>query len=177
MRWQSALTVVLCAAALATWWRPTPVVGACEGTLVCGRPLDVNRASVEELQMLSGLGPSLSARVVDGRPFQSVDELRRVRGIGPSTLERLRPWLASPAPPPPRPIPRIDPNTASLETLESLPRVGPVLAARIAAGRPYARLEDLDRVKGIGPATLAVLGPRLALGPPAPPTARRRETP
>lgn len=169
--------MVLCVAALATWWRPSPSVDPCEGTLVCGKPLDVNRATAEELQLLSGLGPSLSGRVVDGRPYQTVSELERVRGIGTATLDRLRPWLHAPNPPPPAPVALIDPNTASLESLESLPRVGPVMAARIAAGRPYARLEDLDRVKGIGPATLAALGPRLALGPRAPPTPERREAP
>ncbi len=53
-------------------------------------------------------------------------------------------------------------NAASLAQLEALPRVGPVLAARIVAGRPYRSLADLDRVKGIGPATLALLRPLVA---------------
>lgn len=55
--------------------------------------------------------------------------------------------------------PRVDLNHASLAELEALPRVGPVLAARIVEGRPYRRLADLDRVKGVGPATLTQLGP------------------
>ena len=50
-------------------------------------------------------------------------------------------------------------NVATQAQLEELPRVGPVLAARIVAGRPYRSLADLDRVKGIGPATLALLRP------------------
>ncbi|WP_034384962.1 ComEA family DNA-binding protein [Deinococcus sp. YIM 77859] len=54
---------------------------------------------------------------------------------------------------------RLNLNTASLEQLEALPRVGPALAARIVQGRPYRSLADLDRVKGIGPATLQVLRP------------------
>lgn len=57
-------------------------------------PIDINRASTEELQKLSGIGPKLSQRIVDERakrPFKSVDDLRRVSGIGPKTLERLRP--------------------------------------------------------------------------------------
>ncbi|WP_240730832.1 ComEA family DNA-binding protein [Deinococcus sp. S9] len=54
---------------------------------------------------------------------------------------------------------RVNLNSASLEELEALPKVGPTLAARIVAGRPYRSLADLDRVKGIGPSTLQVLAP------------------
>lgn len=50
-------------------------------------------------------------------------------------------------------------NTATQEQLEALPRVGPALAQRIIAGRPYRSLADLDRVKGMGEATLKTLAP------------------
>jgi competence protein ComEA len=61
-----------------------------------GLRVDINRASLEELQRLPGIGPKLSQRIDEARkkaPFQSVDELRRVSGIGPKTLERLRPFV------------------------------------------------------------------------------------
>lgn len=48
-------------------------------------------------------------------------------------------------------------NRATAAQLERLPGVGPVLAQRIVDGRPYRRLEDLDRVKGIGPKSLQKL--------------------
>lgn len=54
----------------------------------------------------------------------------------------------------------VDVNEASLAELESLPRVGPKLAQRIAEGRPYADVDALDRVRGIGPATLRLLRDR-----------------
>lgn len=57
---------------------------------------------------------------------------------------------------------RVRLNRASLAELEALPRVGPVLAARIVEGRPYRSVDDLDRVKGIGPATLRRLRPLVA---------------
>lgn len=63
----------------------------------------------------------------------------------------------------------VDLNTASSEVLESLPGVGPDLAERIIAGRPYEKLEDIMKVKGIGEATFQKMRPRLALdaSPPA----------
>jgi DNA uptake protein ComE-like DNA-binding protein len=58
-------------------------------------PIDVNRASAAELMQLPGVGPTLSARIVAGRPFASVDDLRRVKGIGAKTLEGLRPHVVA----------------------------------------------------------------------------------
>ena len=49
----------------------------------------------------------------------------------------------------------IDVNSASATRLELVPGIGPALAARIIAGRPYDAVADLDHVKGIGPKTLA----------------------
>ena len=54
---------------------------------------------------------------------------------------------------------KISLNHASVATLEGLPGVGPALAARIVAGRPYATIDDLERVKGFGAKTLAKLTP------------------
>ncbi|WP_380062029.1 ComEA family DNA-binding protein [Deinococcus hohokamensis] len=54
---------------------------------------------------------------------------------------------------------RLNLNTATAEQLEALPKVGPALAQRLMAARPYRALADLDRVKGVGPATLKVLAP------------------
>jgi competence ComEA-like helix-hairpin-helix protein len=57
-------------------------------------PLDVNRASAEDLGQLPGVGPALADRIVASRdlggPFASVDDLRRVRGLAASTIDRFR---------------------------------------------------------------------------------------
>jgi len=45
---------------------------------------------------------------------------------------------------------KVDINLASLEQLESLPGVGPVLAARIQNRRPFYEITELKQVKGIG---------------------------
>jgi competence protein ComEA len=58
--------------------------------------IDVNRATSDELQALPGIGPTLSARIIETRgkqPFRTVDDLRRVSGIGAKTLDRLRPHV------------------------------------------------------------------------------------
>ena len=48
----------------------------------------------------------------------------------------------------------IDINTGSLAQLEELDGIGPTKAQAIIDSRPYFSVDDLDRVKGIGPATL-----------------------
>lgn len=54
----------------------------------------------------------------------------------------------------------VDVNRARPEELASLPGIGPALAERIVAGRPYASIDELDRVSGIGPKRIAALRAR-----------------
>ena len=48
-------------------------------------------------------------------------------------------------------------NSGSVSNLMTLPGIGPVLAARIVAGRPYSSPADLIRVRGIGMKKLAAI--------------------
>lgn len=58
-------------------------------------PININTADEATLQLLPGIGPAYSKRIVDYRlehgSFNSVDELKNIRGIGPKTLQKLRP--------------------------------------------------------------------------------------
>ncbi|MEY3019717.1 MAG: hypothetical protein RLZZ272_701 [Actinomycetota bacterium] len=55
--------------------------------------LDVNRASVEELVVLPGIGPAKAAAIVQDRerngPFQRPEDLQRVGGIGAATYAAI----------------------------------------------------------------------------------------
>lgn len=55
--------------------------------------VNVNIATLDELETLPGIGPSLAQLIVAGRPYESLDELTRVKGIGPATVESLRPFV------------------------------------------------------------------------------------
>lgn len=59
-------------------------------------------------------------------------------------------------------------NTADEETLCRLPGIGPALAERIVADRsangPFASVDDLTRVSGIGEKTLETLRPYVTVG-------------
>jgi len=56
--------------------------------------VDLNQATAQELESLSGIGPALARRIIEERGkqmFTSVDDLVRVQGVGPATVERIRP--------------------------------------------------------------------------------------
>jgi competence protein ComEA len=57
-------------------------------------PVDVNRATVDELEELPGVGPATATAIVTERerngPFVDVDDLDRVPGIGPAKIDALR---------------------------------------------------------------------------------------
>lgn len=76
--------------------------------------------------------------------------LRRKEREEGEQLDALRKSLY-PESPPAEPL---DPNTASLMQLQTIPGIGPVFSERIVAGRPYKALEDLLQVAGIGPIRL-----------------------
>jgi competence protein ComEA len=163
--------------------------------------VDLNRARRSELLQLPGVGTSLAERIerfrVDRGAFRNVDELRLVSGIGPAMLARLRPWVcvgrdgeeqseplpASSTSSAPKRIAEarrsssqreaalkgmvIDVNHATGEQLRQLPRIGPKLSQRILderARRPFTSVEDLRRVPGIGPKTLQGLRPYITVG-------------
>lgn len=56
--------------------------------------VDINSATLADLDALPGVGPSTAQAIIDYRvtngPYASVDDLLNVRGIGPSKLAAMR---------------------------------------------------------------------------------------
>ncbi|MDT8273053.1 MAG: helix-hairpin-helix domain-containing protein [Desulfomonilia bacterium] len=74
-------------------------------TLVCGMvsyaaqgTINVNTATMEELQWLPGVGEKIAQNIVDFRqangPFASLDDLLKIVGIGERRLAEIKPFLS-----------------------------------------------------------------------------------
>jgi comEA protein len=81
--------------------RPLPLGGGFSaGSSVGGRapPINLNSATLSELDDLPGIGPARAAAILQEReargPFASVEELSRVPGLGPAAIARLRDHVA-----------------------------------------------------------------------------------
>ena len=64
------------------------------GAISAGGIVDINSATLFDLDALPGVGPSTAQAIIDYRvangPYASVDDLLNVRGIGPSKLAAMR---------------------------------------------------------------------------------------
>ena len=144
-------------------------------TLTALAGVNVNTASESDLTILPGIGPAKAAAIVQHRsqngPFKSLSDLDAVSGIGPATLANITPLVifsadgAAPSAPPAQASAEesapgsININSADAGSLQSLPGIGPSKAAAILADRkangPFASCADLQRVRGVGTATVA----------------------
>jgi competence protein ComEA len=68
--------------------------GATAAGTTAPRLVNINRATVAELDQLPGVGPSTARAIVEHRerygPYATVDDLLAVRGIGPAKLAEMR---------------------------------------------------------------------------------------
>ena len=60
-------------------------------------PIELNSATAEQLQLVRGIGPAISQRILDHRwqigGFTHLSQLLEVSGIGPATFERMSPYF------------------------------------------------------------------------------------
>ena len=75
------------------------------------KPIDLNTATIEELEQLPGVGPVTAKDIIQFRkksgPFRSVNDLLAIRRITKARLEKIRPYVvigpSAPKPHPPGP--------------------------------------------------------------------------
>ena len=67
------------------------------------KPVNLNSATVQQLEQLPGIGPATAKRIVEmrekGGAFRRIEDLLAVRGISEKRLNALRPYLAVSPPP------------------------------------------------------------------------------
>lgn len=154
--------------------------------------IDIRTASLEELILLPGIGEKRAAAIIEHRnltPFQNVNEIMLIKGIGVKTYEKMRPMLLVFGSDTPidknakdssgssksdkESIKKADLttmvnlNSATLEQLCTLVGIGPAKAQAIldyrAENGSFSAIEDIMKVKGIGPATFAKNKDRLEI--------------
>jgi competence protein ComEA len=119
-------------------------------------PVDLNSASAEDLMTLPGVGEATARKIIDGRPHKAVADLVKA-GISASEVEKITPLVVV------HPLPAaVAINEDSADKLQTLPGIGPAMARSIIEGRPYAKYEDLEKVRGLGPKKIDELKGRLS---------------
>jgi competence protein ComEA len=102
-------------------------------------------------------------------PPLSVDSLVAQPPSDSTAAPAASPAAASTAPSPSADAP-INLNSAPRGALEALPGIGPALSERIltyrSSQRSFQRVDELQRVRGIGPKTLEDLRPMVRVAPP-----------
>ena len=58
--------------------------------LTPGERININEATLAELQKIPGIGPVKGQAIIDGRPFEKPEDVMNVRGIKGATFDRIK---------------------------------------------------------------------------------------
>lgn len=119
--------------------------------------VDINTADLPTLSAIPAIGPQLARAIIAARPFETLEDLNRLQGISPERLEQIRKEVMIDARTPESLAPdrigpedgKIDVNSADLQTLADIPSIGPELAEALVALRPFATVEEFNRLQNI----------------------------
>ena len=97
-----ALVLGLAATAAAAQEAPRPAAKAATASAPAGAPVNLNTATVAQLETLPGIGKSTAERILEYRQknggFKKVEDLMNVRGIGEKSFLKMKPLITVTAP-------------------------------------------------------------------------------
>ena len=73
------------------------LTGAAQKKVTTAQPIDLNAATVQQLQQVPGIGPATAKAIVQVREksgrYQRVEDLLAIHGISQGKFEKMKPYL------------------------------------------------------------------------------------